>query len=358
MNIEKELLKDGIVVINKIDSDLTFSIINNISKKISEAFSLYNLDETIIFSKLCSLGFYKAKMPAGMQEAFYCYKNSSIYFNNEIADEDLEEFAIHECLHHLQEIKDEKGNIERLGLSIYNKFKTIGTGLNEAAVQFLSAKIIGIKPDFEKYYDINIFTPSPSYYPMECALLNELIFFTGEESLFKSTYFSSDEFKDIIIKKTSKSLYKKIVKSFDNILNYEEKLIKLEPRLIQTSNANHVQENIIKYRKKIKHIFLNAQNLIIINFLEKNLANINNLEQLENYRRTLTKFEKLIAKASDYTFFNDFYIETMSKLEHLSNVFENGGIETAPVPSVFSINSIFKKIRQLLHKKIEIGGQR
>ena len=98
--------------------------------------------------------------------------------------------------------------------------------------------------------------------------------------------------------------------------------------------------------------------ILIINFLEKNLANINNLEQLENYRRTLTKFEKLIAKASDYTFFNDFYIETMSKLEHLSNVFENGGIETAPVPSVFSINSIFKKIRQLLHKKIEIGGQR
>ena len=34
----------------------------------------------------------------------------------------------------------------------------------------------------EKYYDINIFTPSPSYYPVECALLNELIYFIGEDT--------------------------------------------------------------------------------------------------------------------------------------------------------------------------------
>lgn len=354
MNIEKELLKEGIIVTEKIDSDLTFNITNNISKKIAETFSSYNLDETIIFSKLCSLGFYKAKMPPGMQEAFYCYKNSSIYFNNEINNEDLEEFAIHECLHHLQTIKDENGHIERLGLSIYNKFKTIGTGLNEAAVQFLSAKIIGIMPDFEKYYDINIFTPSPSYYPMECALLNELIFFVGEDSLFKSTYFSDDEFKNIIINKTSKNIYKKIVKAFDTLLDNEEKLLNLENKLIHSSNSKKIQEDIIKYRKKIQLKFLNTQDLIINKFLKRDLNAIKNLEQLENYRKSLTKFEKIVASSSEYTFFTNFYVETMSHLEHLSNILENGGIETAPTARAFSINSFLKKIRQMLHKKAEV----
>ena len=32
---------------------------------------------------------YKATMPEGMQEASYCYKNSSIYFNSHISNEDF-----------------------------------------------------------------------------------------------------------------------------------------------------------------------------------------------------------------------------------------------------------------------------
>ncbi len=36
------------------------------------------------------------------------YKNSAIYFNEHIPDEDREEFAVHECIHHIQEVKDKK----------------------------------------------------------------------------------------------------------------------------------------------------------------------------------------------------------------------------------------------------------
>ena len=56
--------------------------------------------------------------------------SSSIYFNSHISNEDLEEFAIHECLHFLQEIKDDNNHLKRMGLSIYSKSKSIGTGLN------------------------------------------------------------------------------------------------------------------------------------------------------------------------------------------------------------------------------------
>ena len=44
----------------------------------------------------------------------------------------------------------------------------------------------------------------------------------------------------------------------------------------------------------------------------------------------------------------------MNKLEHKSNILENGGIETAPVLKAFSINGLFKRIKQLLNKKAEI----
>ena len=102
MNIEKDLVKDGIIVTEKIDTDIILNITQNISKKIVNTFPKFNLNADEIFSKLFSLNMYKANMPDGMAEANYCYKNSSIYFNSHIANEDLEEFAIHECLHFLQ----------------------------------------------------------------------------------------------------------------------------------------------------------------------------------------------------------------------------------------------------------------
>lgn len=129
MNVEKELQEDGIIVTEKIDTEVVLKITQGISKKIVKTFPNFNLNEDEIFSKLFSLNMYKAQMPEGMAEASYCYKNSSIYFNSHIQDEDLEEFAIHECIHFLQEVKDSNGRIKKMGLSNHSKFKVTGNRL-------------------------------------------------------------------------------------------------------------------------------------------------------------------------------------------------------------------------------------
>ena len=347
-NIEKELQSDGIIVTEKINTETILKITNNISKKIVATFPNFNLNAEEIFSKLFSLNMYKANMPEGMAEANYCYKNSSIYFNSHIADEDLEEFAIHECLHFLQEVKDENDKIFKMGLSTYLKFKTVGTGLNEAAVQYLSSKIIGILPDFEKYYDVNIFTPSPSYYPVECALLNELVYFIGEDILFKSTFFSTDDFKNEIIKYSSKKSFEKIQIAFDNILKYEEKIIILNNKLLTEEKASKLENEVLKYRESIKKTFIETQNMIIKEFFDYEYKKINDLEQLENYRRRLSKFKSIIGTINHYNFYDNYYIETMNKLEHKSNVLENGGIETALASKAFSrLMKLFAKVKSL-----------
>ena len=348
MNIEKQLQKDGIIVTEKVPTDIVLNITNSISQKIVSTFPSFNLNTNELFAKLFSLNMYKARMPEGMQEASYCYKNSSIYFNFNIANEDLEEFAIHECIHFLQEQKNENNNIKRMGLANYSKHKVVGTGINEACVQYISSKIIGIEPDFEKYYNINLYTPSPSYYPVECTLLNELVFFLGEEKLFQSTYFSTDEFKNEIIKYTAENTYNYIITSFDKILKLEEKIIKLNNK-----NSEKTQIKVEKCRATIKKTFFDIQNLIIKKFFDYEFIQINNLELLEKFRRKITKFDKYIGHSENYTFFNDYLTEMMNKLEHKSNILENGGTETAPVVKIFSISEIFNKIKQLLNKKAE-----
>ena len=64
-------------------------------------------------------------------------------------------------------------------------------------------------------------------------------------------------------------------------------------------------------------------------YFDKAFHKINNLEELDNYRRKLEHFRELIGITDGYTFFDDYYTEKMSQLEHKSNVLENGGIETA-----------------------------
>lgn len=63
MNIQKSLLKDGIIVTEKVDTETILNITNNISKKIADTFPNFNLNADEIFSKLFSLDMYKADMP-------------------------------------------------------------------------------------------------------------------------------------------------------------------------------------------------------------------------------------------------------------------------------------------------------
>lgn len=324
MSIKSDLKKEGIEVIYELDKNIVKSIIINIANKLVTAFPEFYLDEDVLVNKLSKLKMYKAKMREGMAEANYFYKNTSVYFNEHILDEDLEEFAIHECLHYFQEVKD--GNkLLRMGLH--------GEGLNEAAVQYISSKIIGVNPDFETYYGITIYTPSPSYYPLECALLNQLIFFTGEEILFKSTLFSNDDFENYIIKQTSKNTYSQIKSAFDNILKLEESIVKINNKIDLLEDGDPKFTSLIeksdKCKEKISFTFIKTQNLIIKKFFDNRFSQITDLEQLDIFRRNLDKYRNIIGTVPTYDFFDNYYIETMNKLEHKCNILENGGIETA-----------------------------
>ncbi len=349
MSVESVLKREGIEVVSQIDTLAINTIAQNIARRIVETFPNFNLSENDIFSKLAKLNMYKAKMIDGMAEANYFYRNISIYFNENIHDDDLEEFAIHECLHYLQERKDDNNNLIRMGLCNYDKSTPIGLGLNEAAVQYTASWIIGVEADYEKYYDISLYTPSPSYYPLECSLLNEILYFTGNDVLFRSTLFSNDDFKNLIIEKTSDKVYEQIQNYFDKIIDIEEHIIKINSKIDKLENGSPKYKRLSAKLNKVKHkmasAYINTQNLIIKSFFDGEFEKIINLEDIDNYRRKLYKFSDIIGHIKNYKFFENYYIEMMNKLEHKSNILENGGTETALATS--SNNSILKILQKL-----------
>ena len=355
MSIKSDLKKDGIEVTQKLDTLKINSIAKNIASKLCETFPSYGLNENDLFIKLSRLDMYKAKMPEGMAEANYYYKNTSIYFNEHIPEEDMEEFAIHECIHYLQEVKDKRNYLLKMGLCDYTEFKIYGLGLNEAAVQLMSSKVIGIPKDYVKYFGISFETTSPSYYPLECCLVNQLAYITGEDVLFKSTLNSDNNFKVKFSELTSQKDFMAIQNAIDDILFAEEDIIKLNNKIATTDDRNKKVDDMVKkiddLKEKIKLTFLRTQNLIISSYFDKAFLNINNLEKLENYRKKLYNFKSYLGFAEGYTFFNDYYVEKMSQLEHKYNILENGGIETAiniRTNSQSKIISLFKAIKRLI----------
>lgn len=328
MSIESDLRKDGIEVIKKLDTLRVNSIARTVSISLCKTFPDFNLNQNDLFIKLSRLDMYIAKMPEGMAEANYFYKNSSIYFNSRIDDDDLEEFAIHECIHYIQEVKDKRNYLLRMGLCDYTEFKIYGLGLNEAAVQLMVSKVLAIPKEYVKYYNISFETNSPTYYPLECCLVNQLSFLVGEDVLFESTINSNDNFKEKMIDLTSYKTFMEIQNSIDDILYAEEEIIKINNKIIQVDDRNKKVDNMIKkinsLKKNITSTFIKTQNLIISSYFDKAFNNITDLEGVENYRRKLYSFKDYLGSTEGYTYFNDYYVDKMVDLEDKYNLLENG----------------------------------
>lgn len=360
MGIESELKKDGIEVIKRLDTLKINSLARNISMKLCETFPNFGLNQDELFIKLSRLDMYIAKMPEGMAEANYFYKNSSIYFNEHIPEEDLEEFAIHECIHHIQEVKDKKNYLIRMGLCDYTEFKIYGLGLNEAAVQLMASKVIGIEKESVKYFGINFSTSSPSYYPLECCLVEQLAYLIGEDVLFESTINSNDNFKNKFAEATSYKTFMAIENALDEILYHEEEIVKLNNKIANIDDRNRKVDNMFKKIQELKDeitlTFMRTQNLIISSYFDSSFNNITNLENLELFRRKLYHFKDYLGSAEGYTFFNDYYIQKMDELEKKYNLLENGGIDTSMIvipKKTSKIMSIFRAIKKLLFRNVE-----
>lgn len=357
MSIETDLKKDGIEVIETLDTLKINSIARNLSQKICDTFPNYGFNQNELFIQLSRLNMYKAKMPEGMAEANYFYKNTSIYFNEHIADEDLEEFAIHECVHYLQEVKDKRNYLIRMGLCDYTEFKIYGLGLNEAAVQLISSKINGIPKEYVKYFGISFETTSPSYYPLECCLVNQLAYITGEDVLFESTLKSNDTFKKLFSEFTSPKVFMAIQNAIDDILNHEEEIIKINNKIAQIDNRNKKVDGMIEKIEELKHeitlTFMRTQNLIISSYFDREFNAISDLEEIEKYRKKLYTFRDYIGYTEGYTFFNDYYISKMEELEYKYNLLENGELETALKVITKKENMFIRVIKTL--KKLIFG---
>lgn len=330
MNIDKILKKEGIELVSTLNSTKTNSIATKISKKICSTFPEHNLNQNDLFTELSKINMYFADFSNTTIGAKYYYKNKSIYFNRKYNQKKLSDLSIHECIHFIQEKRNANGSLNRFGLYQVNKLNPTGLALNEAAVQLMTTKISKTKPDYVKYYGVNLYTPSPDYYPLECALLNQIIYFIGSFPVFHSTLYSDDVFKTTLITKTNKKTYKFIENSFDTLAEYEEHLSKLLYSLANNSDssiAELLNKKIENTKQNIANLTLKIQETILKQCFESEVEKAKDLKTISDIKTKLLNFKKYLIETDNYDFYNVFSCELLGKLDEKKAFIENHGIQ-------------------------------
>ena len=343
MNINSALRKEGIRVIGKLNALEVNKIATNISKSIADTFPEHSINQNDLFISISRLNMYIAEMPDDMTMAKYYYKNNSIYFSKNMNLDDLNALAVHECIHFMQELKNNRGKLLRLGL--YNLQSGNGMALNEAAVQHMASLATKTELDTVKYYNMDFSTISPNFYPIQTALLNEMIYFTGSYALYHSTFYSNDVFKNTFIAKSSAKTYSKIEKNFDLIFEYESLLSNEINKLAFYSNTTQkdeekkkkINEKIDSIKKIIFEKTLETQNIILLSCFDKEFNSIRNIEDIKNFREHLYNFKNVLIYTENYNFFNEYYIEMTNKLEERQEFIEKYG-------NILTIDSITNEL--------------
>lgn len=331
MKIEKILKKEGIELVSTLDSSKVNIIAERISKRICKTFPEHNINQNDLYTALSKVNMYFADFEDSSVGAKYYYKNSSIYFNRKFDIKKLSDLSLHECIHFIQEKKSSSNKLERMGLFYANTLRQSGLNLNEAAVQLMTVQLNNIKPDYVKYYGLSFYSPSPDYYPIECTLLNQIVYFIGSFPLYHSTLYSDDVFKTTFITKTNKKTYYFIENSFDLLANYETELSKLIYSLANNSDEsiiNLLNNKIATTKENIAKLTIKIQERIIKECFYPQLEKIKNLNDIDEIKKQLLNFKKYLIQTENYDFYNLFTCEILGKLEEKTEFIKNHGIQS------------------------------
>ena len=329
---ERALKKSGIVIQRQLSVFEVNKIASNITNKICSTFPEHKLVPSELFVALSRVSMYLADF-SDCSAAKYDVNQNAIYLKNTMDFDKIETPAIHECLHFIQAIRDQKGKLKRLGLYELNAVKDTGMAINEAAVQLMATCTNPQKKrDSVKYYGLEFSAESPNYYPLECSLVRQMTYFTGTYPLYHSTLYSDDIFKNTFIMKSSKETYDKISKNLDLLVKIQEDihrensyLAHLEHSRPNFKKVQRSNEKLELLKNAIAKIVLETQEYILISCSYSDLELVRNQQDVRDFKNKLYKFQKYLIVTDGYYFYNDFYIHMMEELDKKRELIEKYG---------------------------------
>lgn len=303
MDLQKKLQKLGIEDIRKLDNESIRIIAINVTEALTKTFPFLYDEYNNILIKLLNCQMYVSKVTKPISRVNYIYENNSIYFDEELNLNRLTDQMIHECIHYLQDYRNLRGNLDKIGLCNFEDFSIYGLGLNEATVQYISSKAMGNSDSIIEKYGVRIKTVSPNYYPFLTNLIEQIVYLMGENILLKCTIMGNEEFEDLLLN-TFEENTKKIIRNFDEIVELNNKL-----------NAEHDTYKIETLQQQMVDIYTETQNTIFKTYFEKICPRLTSIKEIDFYMEKAENYKSIMGVVLAERFMADnFYDVEMQEI--------------------------------------------
>lgn len=306
MDLQKKLKKLGIEEVRKLDNEAIRIIAINVTETLTKTFPFLYDEYNNMLIKLLNCQMYVAKITKAISKVNYIYEDNSIYFDEQLNLNLLTDQMIHECIHYLQDYRNIRGNLEKIGLCNFEDFTIYGLGLNEATVQYMSSKSVGNSDSIIEKYGVRIRTVSPNYYPFLTNLIEQIIYLMGEDILLKGTILGDKEFEDFLLN-TFEENTKKIIRNFDEIVELNNKL-----------NIEQDASKIEMLQQQMVSVYTQTQNIIFSTYFEKICSRLTSSHEIDFYLEKAINYKDkmgvVMAERFSADTFYDVEIQELSKL--------------------------------------------
>ena len=298
MKIQKKLSRLGIQKEEELNPKDVNYLAHSIVSYITTTFPVLQEKYNEILAKILNCKMYYAKITENIAQINYIYEDNSIYISDDIDIMEPNEQLYHEIVHYLQVLRKNNGKIKKIGLCDFGDFSVKGLGINEAAVQYISARLMKDEPERVNSFGIELNTISPKFYPLLTNLLEQIIYLLGEDIVVKSALNIDDEFEELLYN-TFEEKTNQIIKNFDNILDRKNKL-------------NLSQEKSKQLKDEIVEIYLETQDLIMKKYFDKIVTRLTSIEEIDFYIEKFLNYKKMLGIQEKYKYS---FIEKLAEYE-------------------------------------------
>ena len=298
MNAEKKLEKLGITTTREFTQREVRYIAEEVTELLVKAFPVLEDDYNNLLIRLlnCKMYFANINESKSISNVNYIYENRSIYFDEKINLDNISDKIIHECIHYIQDIRNEKGKLKKMGLCGFEELSTYGLGINEATVQYMASKSIGNSLTITKRAGIILKTISPNYYPFLTNLISQVIYLMGEDSIVKGTINCDGKFEDEFLN-TFEERASTIIKMFDRIIDLNNK-----------KNETNRENDIELLNNELIDIYLETQSTIMKTYFDKICNRLITMEEVDFYIEKFLNYKPLLGIVEETRFsLNDEY---------------------------------------------------
>lgn len=343
MSIANQLLKIGIIPIRPFNFNEVYQIGKKIIELLNNAFPTYDIKNDDILRKIFRSKMYFAKISPNLGKASYFYKNSAIYIDEKVDINNLDEFVLHEIMHYLQEEKDEKGKLIKIGICTFKEFKIYGFAINEAAIQYVISKMLNRDEEIIDFFGIEIKTNNKYYYPLLSNLISQIVHIIGENTILDGIFKSNNNIENEINKYYGYEEYNQIQKKFDYLLDIRQKL------KMAIEKKNNIEKEQISI--KLKKSFLDTQKYLYTRYFDYYIELIDDISEVDKIKADLNAYSQLIQTDEGRQEYNEYVQNMMKRIDKKSIlIYRKNSKNSIAVINNSKIQSILRFIKNIFIK--------